>query len=49
MRVTFEPAARDELDRIFAWIAKHNPRAAVEIVARIEAKVMRFTSIIRRL
>jgi toxin ParE1/3/4 len=41
MRVTFEPAARDELDRIFAWIAKDNPRAAVEIVARIEAKVMR--------
>jgi addiction module RelE/StbE family toxin len=40
MRVTFEPAARDELDRIHAWIAKDNPRAAVEIIARIEAKVM---------
>ena len=41
MRVTFDPAASDELDRIFAWIAKDNPRAAVEMIARIEAKVMR--------
>src|SRR5260370_35252424 len=41
MRVTFEPAARDELDRVFAWIVKDNPRAALEMVARIEEKVMR--------
>ena|ERR1700704_3880083 len=41
MRVTFDPAASAELDRIFAWIAKDNPRAAIEIIARIEAKVMR--------
>ncbi len=41
MRVRFEPAARDELDRVFAWIAKDNPRAALEMVARIEEKVMR--------
>jgi toxin ParE1/3/4 len=41
MRVTFDPAASDELDRVFAWIAKDNPRAAFELVARIEAKVMR--------
>ncbi len=41
MRVTFEPAARDELDRVSAWIVKDNPRAAFEMVARIEAKVMR--------
>jgi addiction module RelE/StbE family toxin len=40
MRVTFEPEARDELDRIYAWIAKDNPRAALEMIARIEAKVM---------
>jgi toxin ParE1/3/4 len=40
MRVTFAPAARDELDDIFAWIAKDSPRAAAEMVARIEAKVM---------
>ena len=41
MRVTFDPAASDELDRIFAWIAKDNPRAASEMIARIEARVMR--------
>ena len=41
MRVTFDPAARSELDRVFEWIAKDNPRAAFEMIARIEAKVMR--------
>jgi plasmid stabilization system protein ParE len=41
MKVSFEPAARDELDRIFAWIAKESPRAALEMIARIEDKVMR--------
>ena len=40
MKVTFDPDARAELDRIFAWIAKDNPRAARDMVARIEAKVM---------
>jgi len=29
MKVTFEPAARDELERIFAWVAKDNPHAAL--------------------
>ena len=41
MRVTFDPAARDEVDHIFAWIAKDSPRAASEMIGRIEAKVMR--------
>jgi toxin ParE1/3/4 len=41
MRVTFDPAARSELDRVFEWIATDNPRAAFEMIARIEAKVMR--------
>jgi toxin ParE1/3/4 len=41
MRVAFDPAARSELDRVFEWIAKDNPRAALEMIARIEAKVMR--------
>ena len=36
MKVTFEPAASDELDRIFAWIARDNPRAALNMIARIE-------------
>jgi toxin ParE1/3/4 len=44
MRVTFEPAASDELNRIFEWIVKDNPRAAVEMVTRIEAKVMRLAA-----
>ena len=41
MKVRFEHAARDELDRIHAWIAKDNPRAARDMMARIEEKVMR--------
>jgi plasmid stabilization system protein ParE len=28
MKISFEPAARDELIDIFEWIAKHNPGAA---------------------
>jgi toxin ParE1/3/4 len=41
MRATFDPAASDELDRIFAWIANDNPRAAFAMIARIREKVMR--------
>jgi toxin ParE1/3/4 len=44
MKVTFEPAARDELDSIFAWIEKDNPRAAFEMIARIEEKIMRLAT-----
>jgi len=44
MKVTFEPAARDELDRIFAWIEKDNPHAALDMIARIEEKVMRLAT-----
>ena|SRR5450631_2711164 len=44
MRATFDPAAREELDGIFAFIAKDNPRAALELILRIEAKVMRLES-----
>jgi toxin ParE1/3/4 len=44
MRVTFDPIARDELNRIFAWIAKDNPRAAYQLIARIEVKVMRLAT-----
>ena len=40
MKVRFEPAARVELDHVYDWIAKDNPRAALDMVARIEAKVM---------
>lgn len=44
MRITFNPAARDELDNIFRWIAKDSPRAATAMIARIEAKVMRLAT-----
>jgi toxin ParE1/3/4 len=44
MKVRFEPAAGDELDRIFAWIARDNQRAALNVIARIEDKVMRLES-----
>jgi toxin ParE1/3/4 len=40
MKVTLDPRASDDLDRIFAWIVKDNPRAALDLIARIEAKVM---------
>ncbi len=41
MRVSFEPAASDDLDRLFAWIAKDSPRAALHMIARIEDKITR--------
>jgi len=44
MKITFEPAARDELNHIFGWIAKDNKRAADELIARIEEKVMRLAT-----
>src|SRR5205809_6129695 len=39
MRITFDSAARVDLDEIFASIAEHNERAANEMMARIEAKI----------
>lgn len=39
MKVTFDLAASDDLDRAYEWIAKDSPRAAYELIARIEAKV----------
>ncbi len=44
MRITFEPAARDDLERIFAWLLNENPRAALETLARIEARLDRLAS-----
>jgi len=35
MRVVFDDEALDDLQRIFAWIAKDNRRAAESLVARI--------------
>lgn len=44
MKVRFHPAAADDLDNIFSHIAADNPRAARELMARIEAKVMRLAA-----
>lgn len=41
MRISFDPRAVEDLDRIFAWIARDNPAAAHRVVSRIEAKVSR--------
>ena len=40
MKVTFDLAARDDLDRIFEWISRDNPRAALSMIDRIERKTM---------
>lgn len=39
MRIVFDPRASDDLDRIFAWIAKDNRRAAHAMIARIEERI----------
>lgn len=44
MRITFDSAARNDLERISAWIAGDNPRAAFEMIARIEERVYRLTT-----
>lgn len=44
MKVTFEPAAREDLENIYQWIVGDNPRAARDMLSRIEAKVMLLTS-----
>jgi len=43
MKIIFEPAARDELNDIFEWIAKDSPGAAHKLIARIEEKITRLT------
>ena len=35
MKVIVREKAEEDLDRIFAWIAKDNPRAAADMVSRI--------------
>jgi toxin ParE1/3/4 len=41
MRVVFDDEALDDLQRIFAWIAKDNRPAAERLVARVFDKVER--------
>jgi plasmid stabilization system protein ParE len=39
MKITFDPAASADLDRIFAWISKDNQRAAYDMIARIGSRI----------
>ena len=39
MRITFDPAARADLDDIFGWISKDSESAAYAMIARIEVRI----------
>ena len=39
MKLTVRDSAEDDLDRIFAWIAKDHLRAAAEVVSRIRDRI----------
>jgi plasmid stabilization system protein ParE len=39
MRIVFDARARDDIERLFAWITDDNPKAALDMVAPIEARV----------
>lgn len=39
MKVIIRERAADDVDRIYSWIARDNPRAASEIVARIRQRI----------
>ena len=41
MRVIIREAAYDDLDRIYAWIAKDRPRAAGSVIDRILESIAR--------
>src|SRR5262245_55953050 len=41
MRVIIRESAEDDLDRIFAWIAKDSPRAAGDVAWRIKERINR--------
>jgi addiction module RelE/StbE family toxin len=41
MKVIIHEAVENDLDRIFAWIAKDNPSAAADVVSRIRERIRR--------
>jgi addiction module RelE/StbE family toxin len=41
MKIVIRQSAADDLDRIFRWIAKDNPRVAAEMVSRIRERINR--------
>jgi addiction module RelE/StbE family toxin len=44
MKIIIRERADADLDRIYAWIEKDNPRAAVEVIRRIRERVGRLAS-----
>jgi plasmid stabilization system protein ParE len=49
MKVIVRRRAADDLDQLFRWIAKDNPRAAADMVARIRDRIntLELTSLAR--
>jgi len=41
MKIVIREGAADDLDKIYAWIAENNPRAAREMVIRIHDRIAR--------
>jgi toxin ParE1/3/4 len=41
MRVIVREEAADDLDHIFAWIAKDDPKAAIEVIRRLRERIGR--------
>lgn len=39
MKIIVRAKADEDLDGIFAWIARDNPRAATEMIRRIRARI----------
>jgi toxin ParE1/3/4 len=44
MRIVIRAKADDDLDGIFAWIAKDDPRAASDVIRRIRARIGQLVS-----
>ena len=44
MKIVVRATADEDLDRIFAWIAKDNPRAAGGMIRRIRQRIGRLAT-----
>lgn len=43
MQIIFSPDANNDLDDLFAWIAQDDPKAAYDMITRIESSVRRLS------
>jgi len=41
MKVIVRAKAKDDIDNVFAWIAKDNPAAAIQMVVRVHERINR--------